>query len=463
MACSSSKPTQKPISFGDNSDDSLSGSDDEEDDDPIHKKAGIKSPDENLESKEATVAEQDSLKLYQESVHPMMVKWCKSCHVSGSQPPYIGDANLQTAYQEVMAKHLVDFKEPNKSRIYLRIAQENHNCPPDPGCGPASQSLLTKLEDWVKVAQNLQDPAANAANPATTTSAKKIAEKTSSRKDSGIPEGSLYFPAESAMIKAPFMAKDRSDGEGGKTVTTAAGAVDQLNLNNAAADGTLGTLVFNVDIKTAGNYHVVGRVLSPNQNAAVSSSFYVKFDANPLQVWDYPGTNNAFIYDKADAVAATGAPLAFNLTAGGHTLEIRQRQAGVEIDSVIVTSNLTYDFSLFAAAERNFDRLEFDFSTQSGIPGAKLAIEIADYDPKSYLIKNPELILPQGSGSLKLKNLKVLINGRYLPQHATYTALQDTFAAPGKILSPATMIALKDKGAAEDKFSLTFESIEKAP
>lgn len=462
MACSSSKPTQKPLALGPVDDSGNSDGKGDEEDSESDEKTISKSSKEDV-GPEPQTTPLEGAQLFQGSIHPMMVKWCKSCHASGSQPPYIADTSSQTAYQEITVKHLVDFKEPNKSRIYLRIAQENHNCPPDPGCSQASQSLLEKLEEWVKVEEKLSAKSANDSNPATTTAPKNLAEKTSSRKDSGIPSGSFYFPAESAMIKAPFIVKDRSDGEGGKTVTTAAGAVDQTNLNTATNDATLGTLQFSLDIKTAGVYHVVGRVLSPNANAANNSSFYVKFDTNPLQLWDFPGTNNNFLYDKADAVAATGAPLTFNLTAGTHTLEIRQRQAGVEIDSVIVTSNLTYDFSLFATAERNFDRLEFDFSTQSGIQGAKLALDIADYDAKSYLIKNPELILPQGSGSLKLKNLKVLINDRFLPQHATFTSLQETIAAPGKILSSATMIAIKDKGPAEDKFSLTFETIEKAP
>jgi len=405
----------------------------------------------------------EGLKLFEANVHPMIVQWCKACHAKGGQPPMLADASVQATYQEINTKHLADFQDPAKSRLYLRIAKENHNCPPNPGCEPAAKSLLEKLDEWAKAERAAAASLPSPFDPAKTTGAKTLAEKTSSRKDTGIPSGSLYFPAEMAMVKAPFMVKDRSDAEGGKTITTAAGAVDQLNLNTATNDATLGTLIFNVDIPTAGTYHVLGRVLSPNQNANASSSFYVRFDTNPLQVWDYPGTNNVLMYDKADAVAGVGAPLAFTLMAGAHTLEIRQRQAGVELDSIIVTSNLTYDFSTFAPINRTFDRMEFDFSTQSGIMGAKLAMDIAEYDMKSYIIRNPEVVLPQGSGSITVKGLKVLINDRFLPQHATYVSVQETVAPPGKILSQASLIALKDKGNASDKFSLTFEAIEKVP
>lgn len=468
LSCSTAKPTQKKHITIPAQNATTAEQVDDQTKDNIEKiqkdqKGKVEEPESMNPDGESVADTSMGMKFFQESVYPLMTLWCQNCHLSGKQPPLIADSTATLAYQEIMLKHLVDFKDTQKSRIYLRLAKENHNCPPDPGCTKASETLLAKIDEWAKVENIVSEKSPLDNNPATTTAAKLLSEKIAARSDAGLPPGSLYFPAESATLKAPFVLKDRTDAEGGKSITTGVGAVDQTNIGNAATDATLGTLVFNIDIKTAGIYHVVGRVLSPNQNQGASSSFYLKFDNNPLQIWDYPATNNMFLYDKADAAPATGVPLAFDLTAGPHTLEIRQRQAGVEIDSIIVTSNLTYDFSIFAAAERSFNRLEFDFAQQSGIPGAKIMLDIADYDVKSYLIKNPELILPQGSGSLKIKNLKVLINDRFLPQHATYTSVQETVAAPGKILSQASLIALKDKGSMEDKFSVTFESIEKIP
>ena len=67
------------------------------------------------------------------------------------------------------------------------------------------------------------------------------------------------------------------------------------------------------------------------------------------------------------------------------------------------------------------------------------------------------------SAKIKVKNMKLLINGKYLPQHATYTVVNTEATGPEKVLSTSALVALKDKGNADDEFSFEFEVLAKVP
>lgn len=464
QACAESKPEKKSIRGAivaptvDDSEefdeDSASG-----DSKPVVKDIASSPPPET--PVEPVKEVQESLKFFSASVHPPLVEWCGSCHKTGAQPPYLADMDGKLSFDEILVSHKMDFADPKVSRLYLKIVVEKHQCPPTLGCDEAGKRLLPLLEEWVKVAAGSMEIPKTQVDAKLTTVAKLLSERLSVRDDSGVPEGSFYFPAESGTLKAPMAARDRKEGEGGKIIATPAGAGNDVNLATATNNAALGTVTFTVNITNPGPYHAVGRVGSPNAVAANNSSFYIKADAGPLLLWDFPGTNNTLIYSKADPTVAGGTPHVFNLTAGTHTFEVRQRQELAELDSFILTSDLTYNWTNFAAALRSYNQMEFDISGPSGVAGAKLTLDIGEYDDKSYIVKNPKLVF--GQGKIKVKGLKVLINDKFLPQHATFMGINEEVAAPGKQLSSATLIALKDKGKDEDKFSVTFETIENVP
>ncbi len=464
QACAESKPTRKSMRVAINTpaDEELEDKDAEaEPGDPKPIVTDIASPITPEAPVEPVKETQESLKFFSASVHPPLVEWCGSCHKTGAQPPYLADVDAKKSYDEILVSHKMDFADPKASRLYVKTVVEQHQCPPTLGCEEAGKMLLPILEEWVKASAGSVEIPKTEVDAKLTTVSKLLSERLSVREDSGAPEGSFYFPAESGTLKAPLAVRDRKEGEGGKIIATAAGAGNDVNLANATNNAALGTVTFTVNITKPGRYHAVGRVGSPNAVAANNSSFYIKLDAGPLLLWDFPGTNNTLIYSKADPTVAGGTPHVFDLTAGSHTFEVRQRQELAELDSFILTSDLTYNFANFAAALRSYNQMEFDISAQSGVNGAKLTLDIGEYDEKSYIIKNPKIAF--GQGKVKVKSLKVLINDKFLPQHATFMGINEEVAAPGKVLSPATLIALKDKGKDADKFSVTFETIESVP
>jgi hypothetical protein len=156
-----------------------------------------------------------------------------------------------------------------------------------------------------------------------------------------------------------------------------------------------------------------------------------------------------------------GTPHVFNLTPGKHKVEIRQRQEQTKLDSLILTSDPSIDPNNVKLAPKEVKTLAFDVSEMAGMPGTKLTVDVVDYSPNAYMFKNPRLVV--ASGAVNVKGLKLLVNGKYLPQNATYTTVDTSVASPGAVLSTAALIAVKDKGPDLDQFSFSFEKLEKKP
>jgi hypothetical protein len=142
-------------------------------------------------------------------------------------------------------------------------------------------------------------------------------------------------------------------------------------------------------------------------------------------------------------------------------LEVRQREEQAKLDSIIVTNDPELDPMMVKVTPKDMMSLAFDLSEASGIAGAKLTVDVVDYSKNGYLFKNLAMVVP--SGKVRVKGIKLLVNGVYLPQHATFNSVDTQMAAPGGSLSTASLVAIKDKGPETDEFSFVFEVLESAP
>ncbi|RLI72431.1 hypothetical protein DRO97_08900 [Archaeoglobales archaeon] len=105
-----------------------------------------------------------------------------------------------------------------------------------------------------------------------------------------------------------------------------------------------GIATYTINIDSAGNYVVWGRVLA---TTTLNNSFFVQFDDGDEYLWTIKISNNW----TWDAVNHWGSgteenpeidPVIFNLTAGVHTLKIKQREDGTKIDALIITNDLSF-------------------------------------------------------------------------------------------------------------------------
>lgn len=95
-----------------------------------------------------------------------------------------------------------------------------------------------------------------------------------------------------------------------------------------------------------------------------------------------------------------------------------------------------------------------------GITNAQLEVTLQDYDTYSYLVTNVKIV--SLTYNVRVKGLYLITNGVFNPQNANLTQVDEVVpaGAGGQVLSPGSMIILKDLGPAQDRISFGFETIE---
>lgn len=79
------------------------------------------------------------------TVYPLLNQYCSDCHVEGQQTPFIGSADVDTAYEA--AKSRINLETPSNSRLVQRLLNEFHNCW-DVGCQASSTQMRTAIENF---------------------------------------------------------------------------------------------------------------------------------------------------------------------------------------------------------------------------------------------------------------------------------------------------------------------------
>jgi len=82
---------------------------------------------------------------------PIVSQHCQECHSENAnqaqrQQPYFADTDLTVAFNAVVDNRKIDINTPSNSRVYLRLAQDSHNCWTD--CTSNAASMLAAIEAW---------------------------------------------------------------------------------------------------------------------------------------------------------------------------------------------------------------------------------------------------------------------------------------------------------------------------
>ena len=279
----------------------------------------------------------------------------------------------------------------------------------------------------------------------------KTTKETSTVKEALDPEngsesGTVTLMAESASLKTP-MATATEGATSYIWTPTTAGTKD-LNSTDAGT-GTLNFMVSSSDF-----YKVFMYV---NAAADTSDTLYTKISGSDYKEWTI-GTTKGFEWKEM-----TNTPqkleTEFYLTGGkSYQIELRQKEAGVKVSKVVVTNDLMYDPTAMAQVNQKAT-LSVSLADISGVADTYFDIDIEEYDLYSYKVTNPRI---RTNKDLKIKKLKILVNGSFNPQHATYLVVDKTVTKADPSVSPYSMILLKDKGSEYDKLSFSFDVIEAA-
>ncbi|MCA9548445.1 MAG: hypothetical protein KC933_00325 [Myxococcales bacterium] len=141
-----------------------------------------------------------------------------------------------------------------------------------------------------------------------------------------------------SVLQAPMAKRDDPEAQNGQYVVVPAGEP----VNGDPDSVTAGRMDLAFVLDAAATVRVFGRVRVPDTNG---DSYWVRMDGGAWIQWnginlDHPGVWWwAPVHDSDDG----GAVVDFTLEAGRHVLELRQREAGIALDAILVTRDLNLD------------------------------------------------------------------------------------------------------------------------
>jgi len=381
-----------------------------------------------------------SYQAFAETVYPITRTNCISCH-STQQPAHASD-DLKTAHDAIVANFKVNFSNIPSSRMVKKLREDNHNCWGD--CEENALEMEAAISEWneaIKASGTAPEEEAAVDTNVYTAQSKFLSEEFAVSQN-GVKLNVINLNVDAAMLNPP-MVKSASSVDGIYLSVPNAGNTTLANNNPNAGSASLNFVVR----QNSANYRIWGLVHAPNTS---DNGFYTNITttSSGIKEWEIPVTNE---WEWRQLENNT-----FTMTTGTHSLQIRERKDGTKIKKVVVTSDATFNGN--TAADLTAVTLTYDMSEALKVPGILFKVDLIDYDPYSYKFQNPRIVTT--AVDVKVKNIKLLVNGSYNPQHSAFTIV-DKVATPaiGK-LSDYAMLVIKDKGLNGDKISFSFEELK---
>lgn len=380
-----------------------------------------------------------SYEAFSASVYQLTRTHCVGCHTT-TQPVH-ASPNLAKAHDSVIAQFKVNFSNLPASRIVAKIRDENHNCWGD--CAANAQEMLAAVSTWHEAIKDSAPAPTGPVDSAIYTDETRAIEVELNDSNNPLKSNSVSLSVASATRTAPMVRSNDIDGEFIWVPENGQAAL-AANATNA------GRANFSFRVPVTGTYTIWMLSKAPTTN---DNAYFVSVPtANPVvsnRLWD--SGNDASTQAIWRKVTGT-----FGLSAGNHTMELRQREDGFKIYRVIVTSDP--DFNGVEVDDYFGVTLEFDVGSKINVPGASFKIDVTDYDLYSYKFSNPRVLTP--GPNLLVQKVKVLVNGVWNPQHSTYNLVDKIVTTADPKLSDYSMVVLKDRGSDVDKVSFSFDKLE---
>jgi hypothetical protein len=383
---------------------------------------------------------------FKDTVFPVVREYCAGCHAT-IQTPFFAQENPELALKAIQDTGKVNFDAAQDSRLVKRLAAENHHCWTQ--CPADAETMQAAVQAWKDASAKEETKATLETTPLMLTDAVE--------RDNATDPLTLAGEAETGTLAAPMVASTNKNASGATVISVPAvgGAVA---INNPQTQG-IGGVVHTFEVKEAGTYSVFGLVNAPSNTA---NRFFVRIDANAFAAWTITPNGAAFTWDRVTRVVNNVvSPLTAQLQPGTHTVEVRRSRPGTNLDMVALTANPVFDGTQAVVGKAKVLRYDLGALLKEPEGSVLLEIEMADFNDKAYKFRGPRLVT--SSAKVRLKGLKILVNGTYDPQHSTYNLVDVTASAPGAPVSTAAMVVIKDMGTANDQISFTFDALEVVP
>lgn len=376
-----------------------------------------------------------SLKAFTQTVYPLTRSHCVACH-GASQTPKHASSDVNEAFNAVINNSKVDLSNPANSRLVLKLKNENHNCWGN--CADNSSEMEAQVLKWKSLISGTTADVTSAAITGKTSKESLTIKAELNSEDSDI----VTLMTEAASLKSPMVLAK----EGEISYVTSPSGVKDLNSTTA------GSATINFSVPTSESYRVFMYVNAPNDS---SDSLYTKVVGFDYKDW-FIGKTSGYEWREVTNTASKTKTEFYLQSDRSYSLEIRQKEPGVKVSKVLLTSDVDYTPGGTQGALQKAT-ISISIADISGVSDAYFDIDIEEFDLYSYKVSNPRI---RSSKDLKVKQLKILVNGSFNSQHATYLPVNKTITKADPILSPYGMILLKDKGSEYDKLSFNFETIE---
>jgi VCBS repeat-containing protein len=179
------------------------------------------------------------------------------------------------------------------------------------------------------------------------------------------PHVKIQIEAEKGSLTTPMAVGRDTTASGGKYISVPNG---KGNLSDPAKIG--GQALYSFNVTNPGNYLFWGRVTT---SATVDNSFFVSVDYGSAIKWNTAlGRSSAWVWSQITD-NSTAVPFSCYLTAGTHTLLIKQSEDGTKLDQIVITTQPNW-----------MSETVYTDATNGSIDGW----DVFDADPAGSLISN---------------------------------------------------------------------------
>ena len=385
---------------------------------------------------------QISITAFANTLHPITRQRCVLCHGSFQQPLHaIDDPTM--AHNAVIDTFKVNFNNIPSSRMSAKLRDEGHNCWSD--CTQNANEIANAITAWrdqVIAAGGEPISTDEYSNGLRTSNSLPLVQELDP--DNARDNGTSVIDMASASLVSPMITAQENNISY-IWVPNGNGGLLQNNANNAG----IGSVTFNTSQSDV--YKIYALVDAPNNG---DNSFHVRVDNGPYYEWHITETNGFEWREVTDTNQQNEVSL-FIAAGDGHVFQARQREDGTRIATVVVSNDPNINLNDISGSV--VATLTYDLSAL--LPGAQatLEVDVQDYDEYSYRFTNPRILSNQ---NILVRDMKLLINGQYNPQHATYTLVNKLTTPNDNVLSDRSLVALKDQGPNIDVISFTFEILQ---
>ncbi len=439
--------------------------------------------------------------VFETTLYPLLrdqANFCVNCH-GVAQIPTFAVEDVMSAYNVLISQQKVDLDIPANSRIYLRAAEDRHNCGGEASCDQIAATFLAGIQAWAD--QRVVDPPAAEAIKSGVTNFAESEEAAASRADDALiaffafDEGAGTIATDTSGVGAPIVL----DLEGMEWQP--GGGV--RNVNGKAQASLADSQKLFTRITATGQFTVEAWVTADN-NDQDGPARIVSYSLNTQQRNFTMGQNALYYVLRNDSTGTgdNGTPqlealgrevstalqhvvMSFDPVNGrriyvdgelfaeddqGATLEWNDQQILVLGNEVTNNRLWAGVFHMVAVHERalnpvevqqNFDAglgnirsLRFDLTAEFGLD-AYIEMLFQPIGGNAYLFAEPRF---GGSVSgITIRNVRIAVNDSIPVAAQTFRRVDVEGAGPGTLLSPQGAVIPMADGIDQDQFHLEFE------